>query len=75
MVRDKVKKLSAEKTVEKTGEWIIDDEEDGRIWECHCSNCKEDPLDFVHGTENWWIVDLPKYCPNCGSKNLQDSSK
>lgn len=66
---DKVKKLPAE----KTGKWIIDDEEDRRIWKCHCSNCKENPQDFVHGTENRWILDLPKYCPNCGSKNLQDN--
>lgn len=53
----------------KVGKWIIDDEEDGRIWNCHCSNCKKDPKDFIGGPENWWLVRLPDYCPTCGSYN------
>lgn len=52
----------------KKGKWIIDDEELGRIWHCHCSNCKKDPQDYIGGTENWWLVRLPDYCPNCGIK-------
>lgn len=55
--------------VRKVGKWIIDDEEHGRIWHCHCSNCKKDPQDYIGGSENWWLVRLPDYCPNCGSKN------
>lgn len=51
---------------QKKGKWIIDDEELGRIWHCHCSNCKKDPQDYIGGTENWWLVRLPDYCPNCG---------
>jgi hypothetical protein len=52
----------------KKGKWIIDDEELGRIWYCHCSNCKKDPQDYIGGTENWWLVRLPDYCPNCGAR-------
>ena len=48
--------------------WIIDDKEWNRIWHCHCSNCKKDPQDYIGGTENWWLVRLPNYCPNCGAK-------
>lgn len=52
----------------KQGKWIIDDKEHGRIWHCHCSNCKKDPQDYIGGSENWWLVSLPDYCPNCGAK-------
>ena len=51
----------------KKGKWIIDNKETGRIWHCHCSNCRKDPQDHIGGTENWWLVRLPKYCPNCGA--------
>lgn len=50
----------------KKGKWIIDDEELGIIWHCHCSKCKKAPQDYIGGTENWWLVRLPDYCPNCG---------
>ena len=53
-----------------SGKWIIDDKESYRIWHCHCSNCGKDPQDYIGGTENWWLVRLPNYCPNCGSKNV-----
>ncbi len=64
-------KMISEKLTQerKTGKWIIDDEEHGRIWHCHCSNCKKDPQDYIGGSENWWLVRLPDYCPNCGSQN------
>ena len=52
----------------REGEWIIDDEEYGRIWQCHCSNCKKDPQDYIGGTEDWWLVHLPNNCPHCGAK-------
>ena len=54
--------------VHKNGKWIIDDEEAGRIWKCHCSNCGKDPQDYISGTENWWLSRLPKYCPNCATE-------
>lgn len=53
------------------GKWIIDDLDEyyrGKIWKCHCSKCGKDPLNYVFGTENWWLckTQMPKYCPNCG---------
>ena len=56
----------------KRGKWIIDDKEAGRIWHCHCSNCGKDPQDHIGGTENCWLVRLPKYCPNCGERMESD---
>lgn len=63
LVDEKIKEIVVER---KKGKWIIDDEEDGRIWNCHCSECKKDPQDYIVGTENRWLVQLPNYCPNCG---------
>lgn len=63
IVEEKMKDIMVER---KKGKWIIDDEELGRIWHCHCSNCKKDPQDYIGGTENWWLIRLPDYCPNCG---------
>ena len=54
----------------KIGKWIIDDEEYGRIWHCHCPNCGKDPQDYIGGTENWWLVRLPKYYPDCGAEMI-----
>ena len=54
--------------------WIIDDSEEflhlKKIWNCHCSNCNKDPLNFVGGSENWWTYEhkLPPYCPYCSAK-------
>lgn len=52
----------------KKGYWMVDDVEPGRIYKCHCSNCKKDPLEYIAGTENWWLSSLPKYCPNCATE-------
>lgn len=59
----------------KAGKWIIDDKEQGRIWHCHCSNCKKDLQDYIGGSENWWLVRLPDYCPNCGAKMEGDENE
>ena len=62
-----LEKEPCENVVErKKGKWIIDDKEYNKIWHCHCSKCKKDPQDYVGGSENWWLVQLPNYCPNCG---------
>lgn len=66
-VADAIKALQPVTPTRKVGKWIITDKEHGRIWHCHCSNCKKDPQDCVGGTENWWLVRLPDYCPNCGA--------
>ena len=61
-----IEQLPSTQPERKKGKWIIDYKETGRIWHCHCSNCGKDPQDHIGGTENWWLVRLPKYCPNCG---------
>lgn len=65
IVEEKIKDIVVER---KKGEWIIDEDEDNRIWNCHCSECKKDPQDYIFGNENWWLIksQLPNYCPNCG---------
>ena len=70
LVLDLIK--SSEQQSRKVGKWIIDDKEQGRIWHCHCSNCKKDPQNCIGGTENWWLVRLPEYCPNCGAEMRGD---
>lgn len=32
-----------------------------------CPKCFRDPLYFVGGTEDWWCIDKPHFCPNCGA--------
>lgn len=51
--------------------WLIGDAEHGMIYKCFCPKCGKGLLDFVSGSEMWWIVekDLPKFCPYCGSEN------
>jgi hypothetical protein len=68
LFEEQIKAMPPVTPTRKKGKWIIDDEELGRIWYCHCSNCKKDPQDYIGGTENWWLVRLPDYCPNCGIK-------
>lgn len=54
----------------KTGHWILTDVEGSIVWLCNCSECGKNPLKYVGGSENWWLIknNLPKYCPNCGAK-------
>ena len=57
------------------GYWIGLDIEGYKIWDCKCSKCFKSPLNFVGGSENWWIVKLPKHCPNCGTEMETDIEK
>lgn len=52
--------------------WIKLDGDRYNIYDCKCSKCSKSPLNFIGGSENWWILELPKYCPNCGSKMETD---
>lgn len=52
--------------------WINLDIEGYNIYNCKCSKCSKSPLNFVGGSENWWMIKLPKYCPNCGSEMETD---
>ena len=54
------------------GYWIGLDIEGYKIYDCKCSKCSKNPLDLVYGSENWWMIELPKYCPNCGSEMETD---
>ena len=33
-----------------------------------CSVCNKLASNFVGGTEDWWDMWKPNYCPNCGAK-------
>lgn len=33
-----------------------------------CPECGHTALDFVGGSEDWWCVRKPNYCPFCGEK-------
>lgn len=65
---DDIYKLPPVEPTRGKGKWIIDDKEYGRIWKCHCSKCGKDPQIYIGGSENWWLVRLPKYCPTCGKE-------
>lgn len=54
----------------KMGHWIDDNENEidaqyGRHL-YKCSECNEYADMFVGGTEDWWDLEKPNYCPNCG---------
>lgn len=59
----------------KTGHWIDDNENEidaqyGRHL-YRCSECNEYADMFVGGTEDWWDLEKPNYCPNCGSRMVE----
>lgn len=54
------------------GYWINLDIEGYKIYNCKCSKCRKSPLNFIGGYEDWWMLKLPKYCPNCGSEMETD---
>ena len=54
------------------GHWLNLDIVGYEIYDCKCGMCSKSPLNFVGGSENWWMLELPKYCPNCGSEMETD---
>ena len=68
---DKIVNLPRVKQEPKTGHWILTDVEGNRVWHCNCSECGKEPLDYIGGSENWWLIknNLPPFCPTCGSRN------
>jgi len=65
----------------KTGYWIDDNENeiDARYGRhlYKCSECNEYADMFVGSTEDWWDIEKPNYCPNCGCRMVdpQESEK
>lgn len=58
----------------KKGKWIITDIYNNRVWHCNCSECGEDPLHFISGTEDWWLNKLPNFCPSCGADMREEKT-
>ena len=58
----------------KKGKWIITDTYNNQIWHCNCSECGEDPLHFISGSEDWWLNKLPKFCPYCGADMREEKT-
>ena len=57
---------------QKKPHWIDDNENEldaqyGRHL-YKCSECNTYANDYVGGTEDWWDIKKPSYCPNCGAK-------
>ena len=55
----------------KTGHWIETYSEIDAKYSRHsykCSECGELASYFVGGSEDWWDLVKPNYCPNCGVK-------
>lgn len=63
----------------KTGHWIDDNENEidaqyGRHL-YKCSECNEYADMFVGGTEDWWDIEKPNYCPNCGCRMIEPQER
>lgn len=63
----------------KTGHWIDDNENEidaqyGRHL-YKCSKCNEYADMFVGGTEDWWDLEKPNYCPNCGCRMIEPQER
>lgn len=67
-----VKKVASEP---KRGKWIDKASElDAGLGRHNfvCSECAHTAWYFVGGSEDWWAIRKPKYCPNCGARMESD---
>ena len=74
-LRKRINSLSPVTPQPKTGHWIDDNENEidaqyGRHL-YKCSKCNEYADMFVGGTEDWWDIEKPNYCPNCGCRMVE----
>jgi hypothetical protein len=53
---------------QKTGKWVDIKKDGNRIYRCRCSECGKNPIEYTYGYEDWWFEELPKFCPDCGTK-------
>lgn len=65
-------KLLCEKmdSVENKGEWIETYDEIDARYSRHgykCPKCDKFAHYFVGGSEDWWDIEKPNFCPNCGA--------
>lgn len=78
-VKESLDKLPSVTPKPKTGYWIDDNENEidaqyGRHL-YKCSKCNEYADMFVGGTEDWWDIEKPNYCPNCGCRMVEPQER
>lgn len=52
----------------REGEWIDESNYPQDDHYYRCSKCGKKADYFVCGSEDWWCVKAPNYCPNCGAR-------
>ena len=52
----------------KKGKWKNFADKHDRGMDLCCSICNNRASNFVGGTEDWWDMWKPYFCPNCGAK-------
>ena len=71
MLAEVIKALPSITQKSKTGHWIDDADEIDAQYGRHmyrCQICDEYADYFVRGTEDWWHIKKPNFCPSCGEK-------
>ncbi len=70
---EKEVKLDCANTKRTTTQWIDNADEIDLKFQRHdyvCSKCEKKAYYFIGGTEDWWCMEKPNYCPNCGAKMI-----
>ena len=61
--------IDEQPTIEpQTGKWIDDGSELG----CQCSECCKSLDEYIHVTECMTLIEIPKFCPNCGARMVME---
>lgn len=63
MVRILLDNLPSVQPERKTGQWISSDSE----LEIKCNKCGKDFGEYVDSPDYIYLVERPKFCPNCGT--------
>lgn len=70
MIENAIKNLRELKQEPKRGKWVDRASElDAGLGRHNfvCSECAHTAWYFVGGSEDWWDIRKPNYCPNCGA--------